>query len=72
MQCDFQGLISGSITIFERCSDDAQWGVFLQSCGHNEYYCIRHKEEFPTYGNVSIVCNCGTETPGLDIAWRAL
>lgn len=72
MQCDFEGLISGSIKIHERCSEDAQWGVHLPACGHQEFYCIRHKEEFWTYGRVSIVCNCGTETAGLDVAWRPL
>ncbi len=72
-QCDYQGLISGSVTLYDRCSMFAAWAIQLPGCGHDEYYCTSHKEQFPTYGQkVSLVCSCGVETAGLDIAWRAL
>lgn len=71
-QCDYEGLISGNIKVLDRCQKDASWSIHLPACGHDENYCHDHREAFPTYGKVSLVCNCGVETSGLDIAWRVL
>jgi hypothetical protein len=68
--CDYQGVISGGITIYERCNLVGSWTVHLE-CGHTEVYCTPHREEFFTLlGTAAVVCSCGVETHNTKIGWK--
>lgn len=70
--CAFEGLISGDITIHDRCSLAAAWVVYLE-CGHSEAYCFAHKQEFATLLSTAVVvCPCGYETHNTKTQWAVL